>query len=355
MEVTGHSESGETCVVTVGPDETVHSLKRLLLDELGEGGDAARLALCLHGNDTRLDEEERICDIALEAGGAVDLIRMHGPPRLGHICHGGRLVSLSPCNRYAAVTTVSKTVQLFSPETHVVLGSFPASPNVAAKFSPLGDWIVSGHPSKNVLQLHCARTSNFVRCFDETHLVWTPCGLMLTGKKDCPVLKLWSPEESEECLRTVEVGVVEELYGVSAKGGAVLMRGEVEDVVVGRSMRNGEVLFRLQGHTNSVRACVLSANETTIYTSARDRTCRIWHPTGACIAVFLLDAGHTLALAKHNRFATHSDNELSLWSVVRGRPQSKGTYPNTHSFALGKCGKVVLVVDREGSVVASSV
>ena len=179
MEVTAHAENGQTCVVTVAPDETVLSLKAHILEKLPCTGQMA-LQLQSDAGIVSLDGSERVCDTPLEAGGTVHMKRYVPNITTGLLGRDDVFTFwLSPCGRRIALTYRDdlSLLHLLSTESHTPLSQHHI--RNAPSFSPCGDFLCFCDTTLliNTIDTQCNTVLHSTRHHDvTTSTAWTDCG-----------------------------------------------------------------------------------------------------------------------------------------------------------------------------------
>ena len=345
MEVTGYSESGQTCVVTVAPDDTLESLKERLLVALGEGLRSERTELRLHGCGKRLhdDETAKVSDTALQAQGGVDVVCPRIEP--GVLCKGGVLVTLSPCNRYVAITFIGDVVKVFDTNTHDVICEARTRCWSHPIFAPSSEWLLTTTASGQAVQIHSTRDGTLKRSLDIPAALWTADGRVISLSDP---LRVWDLEV-DDVVREYAVG--NSLLVGSTEGR--LVTAQKDGTLEVRDGESGDVLFKLTGHSNHVFHCVPTEDEKMLVSCSLDKTVRIWdYLTGECKHVITESLCNRInASAEGGVVAGYDMSHIYVWSLATGALLRKVTPPDgkqSTAFALSRCGTIAFVNRNDG-------
>ena len=183
MDITGHFESA-SCVIEVDGSATLAQVKRKLVAELGVPG-ARRVGVRMKGGGDIGDDDLRICDTEMDEGCAVELYCTGANITPGVIPRSDYAFSLtlSPCDRYLAVTNRGDDVSIFNTETHE-LCSFPCDRACNPAFSPCSEWISCVSKDAQCVEVRDVKTGALKHSFggygdERWGTAWSPCGTKL--------------------------------------------------------------------------------------------------------------------------------------------------------------------------------
>ena len=155
MEVTGLSDSGVSCVVTVESGDSVLSLKNRVIDALEMSNPSqGAMGLCVAGCSTPLEETVRVSETELCAGGVVSVVRSEAAVLGGRIRCGrsAYILGVSVCGTYLFAMH-HHTIQIFNTTNHTTVCTITNTGTFTPAFSPSGSLAV-GHASAKQVDVY---------------------------------------------------------------------------------------------------------------------------------------------------------------------------------------------------------
>ena len=348
MDITGHFESA-SYVIEVDRSATLAQVKGKLVAELGVPR-ARHVGVRMRGGGDIGNDDLRICDTEMDEGCAVELYYTGAIITPGVIPDSEETyhLTLSPCDRYVAVTGREKVVSIFDTETHERLCSFPA--DQASIFSPCSEWISCVNNDTECAEVHDVKTGALKHSFgDESGAwrwatAWSPCGTKLLSCCENKGLQVWDIATGvvvHEWDHIVECNTV-----MVVTGDRVAMFGEgSKDVTIWDYTTGVEVLVLT--FPSYVHYVALSPNQRFI-AACYNKGVRVWNiETGECVfedASFFSGSNsdcYTNMAVSNDTVALYASGILCLWSIsTRKQFLHRVFEPETDSCGLeiSSCG-----------------
>ena len=345
MDITGHFESA-SCVIEVDGSATLAQVKGKLVAEFGVPR-ARHVGVRMRGGGDIGNDDLRICDTEMDEGCAVELYCTGAniPPGVIHGSDDTHSLTLSPCDRYLAVTWCGGGASIFDTETHQLLCSLPchcASPS----FSPCSEWISCVNSDTHCAEVRHVKTGALKHSFGDEGderwaTAWSPCGTkLLSCCTKC--LEVWDIATGvvvHEWDHIVECKYVM----VVTDDTRVVMYEEVSKQITTWNYTTGvEVLVITCPLT--VDYVALSPNQRFIAGCCSEGV-RVWNiKTGEC--VFEDNSAndwYDVALT-NDVVAVYSSETLCAWSISTGKQLAREIFEPKYDYglAISSCGSVVM-------------
>ena len=351
MDITGYFESA-SCVIEVDESAPLAQVKGKLVAELGVPR-ARHVGVRMKGGGDIGNDDLRICDTAMDEGCAVELYCTGANITPGVIQGSEEKYSftLSPCDRYLAVTHCDNDVAIFDTETHERLCHFPCLLYSIPSFSPCSQWISGANKDTQCAEVHDVKTGGLKHSFgdagDWRTTAWSPCGTKLLSCSENKGLQVWD----------IATGVVVHEWSHIAKckyvmvvtGDRVAMFGvHSKDVTIWDYTTGVEVLV-LTCPAN-VDYVALTPNQRFI-ASCCNKCVRVWNiETGECVFEDVSENDWIDVAVSNDIVASYSAATLCVWSISTGKQLLCRDFDDSNScgLAISSCGGVVMYGGSEG-------
>ena len=355
MDITGHFESA-SCVIEVDGNATLAQVKGKLVAELGVPR-ARHVGVRMRGGGDIGNDDLRICDTEMDEGCAVELYYTGANITPGVIPRSDKtnFLTLSPCDRYLAVTHRLNNVSIFDTETQDLLCSFPAQKCSAPLFSPCSQWISSVNKDTQYAEVHDVKTGALKHSFGDEGderwgTAWSPCGTKLLSGCKNKGLQVWD----------IATGVVVHEWDHIARCYVMVVAGD-KVAMFAQSSNVVTIWYYTTGVEVLVLACPLDVIYVALtpnqrFIAACTGICvRVWNiATGECVFEDVSENGWTEVAVSNDTVAAYSSDVLCLWSISTGKQLLHRTCENNHScgLALSNCGGVLMYgVDKGVEIV----
>ena len=357
MDITGHFESA-SCVIEVDRSATLAQVKGKLVAELGVPR-ARHVGVRMRGGGDIGNDDLRICDTEMDEGCAVELYCTGAnitPGVLHGISDDTLSLTLSPCDRYLAVTFCENDLSIFDTETHERLCSFPAEQASDPAFSPCSEWISCVNKDTQCVEVHDVKTGALKHSFgDEGDCRWTtawsPCGTKLLSCCKNKGLQVWDIATGvvvHEWSHIVDCVIV-----MVVTGDRVAMFGRnKKDVTIWDYTTGVEVLvLRCPSDYTPVKYVALSPNQRFIAASCTNYV-RVWNiKTGEFVFEDISGYQWFNVAVSNDVVAAGSAESLCVWSISTGEQLlhhrfAHGMYSG--NLAMSSCGGAVMYSRAEG-------
>ena len=359
MDITGHFESA-SCVIEVDGSATLAQVKGKLVAELGVPR-ARHVGVRMRGGGDIGNDDLRICDTEMDEGCAVELY-CTGPNIAPGVIQGSQKtydLTLSPCDRYLAVTDRERGVSIFSTETHECLCSFPAKATSSPSFSPCSEWISCASKDTQCSEVHDVKTGALKHSFGDEGdelptTAWSPCGTKLLSCCEEKGLQVWD----------IAAGVVVHEWDHIAKCLYVIVVAGDKVAMFGDSSKS----ITIWDYTTGVEVLVLTCPSDVFYVAlapnqrfiaaCMDNCVCVWNiETGEC--VFEDNSGSNSAeswsdvAVSNDIVAACSSQAFVVWSVSTGKQLLCRDFEDSDSYglAISSCGMVMYGRDEGVEIV----
>ena len=359
MDITGHFESA-SCVIEVDRSATLAQVKGKLVAELGAPRDRP-VGMRMRGGGDIGDDDLRICDTEMDEGCAVELYCTGANITPGVIRGSTRETSysltLSPCDRYLAVTWNDGVLSIFDTETHERLCSFPCQPFRTSAFSPCSEWISCINKDPQCAEVHDVKTGTLKHSFgdegDEIFAAtWSACGTKLLSYCKNKGLQVWN----------IATGVVVHEWDHIVKC-CVTMFVVGEDRVAMFGESNKDVT--IWDYTTGVEVLVLTCHSEVHYVSLSpnqrfiaacyNKGVRVWNiETGECVFEDDSENEWTDIAVSNDVVAAYSPTTFCVWSISTCQNLLHHQLDDRDSFgvAISSFGGVVMYSRDNGVEIA---
>lgn len=184
----------------------------------------------------------------------------------------------------------------------------------------------------------------------DSMLITSDGRILMTGSTDNTV-KLWSMPEAQS-VGTFLNGKKEAVHGgpmAMASDGKILASATNKYSSRLWSVPDGRLLATLEGHTNFLRASVISPDNKLIATGGQDNTIKLWSiPDGRLLNTLQGHSNYvnTLAITPNGNtlVSGSSDSTINLWSLPDGRliKSLRGHDGNVHAVAITPDGQMLI-------------
>ena len=343
MDITGHFESA-SCVIEVDRSATLAQVKGKLVAELGVPR-ARHVGVRMRGGGDIGNDDLRICDTAMDEGCAVELYCTGANITPGVIRHSEACyLTLSPCDRYLAVTWNEKVLSIFDTETHERLCSFPASLNCFPSFSPCSEWISCVNKDMNRAEVYDVKTGALKHSFgDEGDCRWTtawsPCGTKLLSCCKNKGLQVWD----------IATGVL--VHEWSRIGGSAMVVAGDKVAMLYSFCKSITIWNYTTGVEVLVLTCPLNVNYVALSPNQRfiaaccNNCVHVWNiETGECVFEDVSESCWTDVAVSNDIVAAYSSETLCVWSISTGKRLLCRDFEDNSSsgLAISSCGGVVM-------------
>ena len=359
MDVTAHHiPSGETCIVTVGGDDTVLRLKKSILDALSLT-EVRGICLRFDGSDLPLgDDDDKVSNTALEAGDTVNLVYTRASIKEGvmPLEHGIYALALSPCDGYLAVTHVPNCVTLFRTATAEKLWTAEqTTDHLTPAFSMCSRWVsfekIRDGTTVDVVDVV---TGVVKQSLQGSCTAWSPCGTYHITF--CKSKLLVYCADTGEVVRVVEDSAwadhdlelfnlaVTERYAVCCIQNDIVLY----DYILG--VRHAT----MSGHTLPVTYADISPDRKLIASCSVDADVRIWDiDRKKCIHTIRDVRSYDVVLCSHSRNVVVSNGHtITVWSyeptLEYVSRHEVGGHTTEHGVAITKCGDFLFLPNQHG-------
>ena len=333
MEVTLYSKDGGSYVVTVEADDTVRSLKMRMLEGMARAPYGCTMALQLRGSTEFLDETALVSSTAIEAGDSIDLVQTEVVVKPGTMSREGSFASLSPCDRYVAISD-AYTIKIYDTDSHHVLSEFQTHfPAQTHRFSPCSSLLLCLFEEDGGARVfnHLGESQQSWSLQSACTTAWNHEGNVLIYTHASRYLQVFSMAAGfrrELCCGS--------LLAVSQKEDVMYVGGDNTADLEKKSQVTGVLQHRFRGHSDAIVGCSLSRDESVLLTIGKRREARVWCAVnGTCLRV--LDR----ALAGHVAVCPPM-------TVVGRYIPSEGSINITAAYAFTRQGNEVLVKTEVG-------
>ena len=354
MDITGHFESA-SCVIEVDGSDTLAKVKGKLVAELGVPR-ARHVGVRMRGGGDIGNDDLRICDTQMDEGCAVELFFTGANITPGVIqgSEATNFLTLSPCDRYLAMTHNENSVSIFDTETHESLCQFPCFSTCTPAFSPCSEWISCINKDTQCADVRDVKTGALKHSFGDAGdatlaTAWSPCGTkLLTTMSRCRKgLQVW--DIATGVLVHEWDHIVECIYFMVVSGDKVAMFVK-NNITVWDYTTGVEVLVlscpswigyvALTPHQRFIAACC-------------DTCVRVWNiETGECVFENDTENEWNDVAVSNDIVAAHSSAALCLWSISTGEELLHREFEFDHEYSYGlamsSCGGVVMHTGSNG-------
>ena len=360
MDVTGHFESA-SCVIEVDGSDTLAQMKGRLLTEFSVP-DARRVGMRMKGGGDIGDDNLRICDTEMDEGCAVELYCTGANITPGVIPNSDITfaVTLSPCDRYLAVTRGGTGVSVFDTETHEQLCGFPGTFASVPAFSPCGEWI-SSIKDKQCAEIRRVTTGALEHSFKNTTnnekklttTAWSACGTKLLSCSSVAGLQVWDIATGVVVHEWSAIIACDSVMVVS--GDKVAMFASDSDDVALWDYTKGvlvSVLSCAAGTPYCVNYTAVTPNQRFVAACASNYV-RVWDvASGECVFEDVSDDVWTDIAVTNDIVAAYSSQKLILWSISTSQQLwcLEFDHRDRYGVALSSSGDT-LVYGGEGVVI----
>lgn len=243
-----------------------------------------------------------------------------------------RSASFSPDGKTIATTGDDQTAKLWDASTGQKLLTFYGHTDSIsfAAFSPDGKWLATSSYDRHVKIWEVATGRELFDVAghqrDLTSVAFSPDGRRIVTSSLDMTAKVWSVAPSRELLTLVNGPAI-----AFTEGSDLAYSPDGKHLVVANSdptpnvwdVSTGELLFKLQGHTDLVTFAVYSPDGKRIATASNDRTAKVWDAvTGQELMTFSGHADSVFGVAfspDGTKLATTSfDNTAKIWDTASG-------------------------------------
>ena len=352
MDITGHFESA-SCVIEVDGSDTLAKVKGKLVAELGVP-DARHVGVRMRGGGDIGNDDLRICDTQMDEGCAVELFFTSANITPGVIqgSEEANFLTLSPCERYLAMTYRENSVSIFDTETHESLCQFPCFSTCTPAFSPCSEWISCINKDTQCAEVHDVKTGALKHSFGDagrnrTATAWSPCGTKLLSCCKSKCLQVWD----------IATGVLVHEWDHIVECNHVMV---VSGDKVAMFANNNITVW---DYTTGVEVLVLSCPSWIGYVALTpnqrfiaaccDTCVRVWNiETGECVFENDTENEWIDVAVSNDIVAAHSSAALCLWSISTGEQllfrEVEFNHEHSYGLAMSSCGGVVMYTGSIG-------
>ena len=343
MDITGHFESA-SCVIEVDGSDTLAKVKGKLLAELGVPR-ARHVGVRMRGGGDIGNDDLRICDTELDEGCAVELFFTGANITPGVIqgSEEANFLTLSPCDRYLAMTYNENGVSIFDTETHEHLCSFPCAQDDTISFSPCSGWISCVNEDTQRAEVHDVQTGALKHSFgdegddDRCATAWSPCGTKLLSHCRSKGLQVWDIATGVLVHEWDHIVECKYVMVVSGDKVATFVRRNITvwDYTTGVKVLALSCPF-------AVRYVALTPNQRFI-AACCIKCVRVWNlETGECVFEDVSENEWIDVAVSNDIVAAHSFDALHLWSISTGKQLLEQQSNQNNGLAVSSCGGVVM-------------
>ena len=343
MDITGHFESA-SCVIEVDGSDTLAQVKGKLLAELGVPR-ARHVGVRMRGGGDIGNDDLRICDTEMDEGCAVELFFTGANITPGVIqgSEAANFLTLSPCDRYLAMTYHKNGVSIFDTETHEHLCSFPCAQDDTISFSSCNGWISCVNEDTQRAEVHDVKTGALKHSFgdegddERCATAWSPCGTKLLSSCRSKGLQVW--DIATGVIVHEWDHIVKCKYVMVVTGDRVAMFLE-RNITVWDYTTGVEVLaLTCPSHVDYV---ALTPNQRFIAAFCI-KCVRVWNiETGECVFEDVSENEWIDVAVSNDIVAAHSSDMLYLWSISTGKQLLQQKSNQNFGLAISSCGGVVM-------------
>lgn len=197
---------------------------------------------------------------------------------------------------------------------------------VTVKFSPDGQFLVTGDMDGEVRLWRVADGKNLLTCKEHTSWVWSiafsPDGQTLASGSDDKTVKLWDVSTGK-CYLTLR-GHSKQVWSVAfSPDGQIIASASEDHTVKLWDIKTGECVQTLEGHTHWVRSVAFSPDGKRLASGSDDHTVKLWDlETGKSCQTL---QGHTAQVWSiacscdgQTLASSSSDRTVKLWHIQTG-------------------------------------